>query len=345
MKEVDTLIIGQGIAGSCLAYFLMKRGQRVMVIDDGHRSSATKIAAGMMDYISGQRFTLSWQSKTLIPFAKMFYQSLETLLNTSFFMEAPSFRYFSTENEQLNWRQKFTQAAFKHYYGPLFKTSPVDGVICDHHGVVIKDTSVLKTAPFLLSFRDYLYKQDSLIEDSFHFNVCEVTSSVIKWNDLSAKRLIFSTGHHVASLPWTRAYPFKMAKGETLTLTSPTLPAHIFNKGKWLVPLGDTRFRFGASYEWADLIPAPTKQGYHFLNNFLATWLLHDYSIEALHSGVRCTVSDLRPLCGFFTPNIGIFSGMGSKGVMLAPYYAERFSEMICDGAPLNKEVSIERFR
>ena len=47
--QIDTLILGQGLAGSLLAWHLIGGGQKVRVIDDAHRSSASKVAAGLIN--------------------------------------------------------------------------------------------------------------------------------------------------------------------------------------------------------------------------------------------------------------------------------------------------------
>jgi hypothetical protein len=39
-----------------------------------------------------------------------------------------------------------------------------------------------------------------------------------------------------------------------------------------------------------------------------------------------------------------IFNGLGSKGVMLAPHFAEELVEHITKGLQLNEEVSVSRF-
>ena len=96
---MTTLIVGQGLAGSILAIYLIKAGEKVLVIDNGHQESASRVAAGLMDYISGQRLTKSWNSDILIPFAKQFYQDLEHELNDRFFYERPCLRYFSSEDQ------------------------------------------------------------------------------------------------------------------------------------------------------------------------------------------------------------------------------------------------------
>ncbi|MFT5168556.1 MAG: glycine oxidase, partial [Saprospiraceae bacterium] len=59
-KEVDYLIIGQGLAGSLLAYQLLERGKTVQIIDNHHNGASSSIAAGIINPITGRRFAKSW---------------------------------------------------------------------------------------------------------------------------------------------------------------------------------------------------------------------------------------------------------------------------------------------
>ena len=63
-------------------------------------------------------------------------------------------------------------------------------------------------------------------------------------------------------------------------------------------------------------------------------------------AGVRPTVSDRRPLLGTHPSqkNAHIFNGLGTKGVMIAPYYSAHLINHLIDGVELEKEVDIGRF-
>jgi len=343
MKTVDYIIVGQGIAGSCLAYFLLQQNQSVLVVDDGHKTAATSIAAGLMDYISGKRFAVSWQAQTLIPFAQAFYKQLETEWNASFYIEQPSTRFFSNPTEEHYWQKKITQDYYKPFYDKPFTVSPIKE-LTGKNGVTIKGTSAIKPPIFLARMRQFLREQDALMETSFDVNQCQIEPT-IDWQGIRAKKLIFASGHHITKLPWTQQLPYRISKGETLSITCKNLQSIIANKGKWLVPMGTNKFKFGATYEWDDLAPKPTALGYNELTTFLKEWLTCDYQVDAVNGGVRCAVTDLRPLCGNLTHNIGVFSGMGSKGIMMAPYYAHQMAHFLCNGTELDTEVSMERFK
>jgi uncharacterized protein YqgC (DUF456 family) len=42
--------------------------------------------------------------------------------------------------------------------------------------------------------------------------------------------------------------------------------------------------------------------------------------------------------------NVGIFNGLGTKGVMLAPFFANQFAEHLVNNQELNEEVDIIRY-
>jgi glycine/D-amino acid oxidase-like deaminating enzyme len=55
VREVDYLIVGQGLAGSVVACLLQMAGRRVLVIDNALRTAASLSAAGIVSPITGKR--------------------------------------------------------------------------------------------------------------------------------------------------------------------------------------------------------------------------------------------------------------------------------------------------
>ena len=53
--EVDYLIVGQGICGTMLSWYLLKEGKTFLVIDDNNENSSSKIAAGIINPVTGRR--------------------------------------------------------------------------------------------------------------------------------------------------------------------------------------------------------------------------------------------------------------------------------------------------
>jgi len=65
---VDYLIIGQGICGTWLSYYLLKKGKKVLVIDEYNNSSASNVASGLINPVTGRRVVTTWMADELLPF-------------------------------------------------------------------------------------------------------------------------------------------------------------------------------------------------------------------------------------------------------------------------------------
>jgi len=66
-KIIDYIIVGQGLAGSLLAYELMQEGKLVCIVDEHHLGAASAVAAGIINPITGRRFAKSWRIDELLP--------------------------------------------------------------------------------------------------------------------------------------------------------------------------------------------------------------------------------------------------------------------------------------
>jgi glycine/D-amino acid oxidase-like deaminating enzyme len=120
----------------------------------------------------------------------------------------------------------------------------------------------------------------------------------------------------------------------------------IVNFGQFLLPYGDEKFRLGATYDWNEVPDVPTEEAREFLLFELKARLNNDIIVESHKTGYRPTTRDRRPIIGFSKGNelLGVFGGLGSKGVLLAPYFAKLFTAVLTEGVPVPKEVNAARF-
>ena len=52
----DFAVVGQGISGTLISYFLAKAGKNVLVMDNNYIGSSSKVAAGIVNPITGKKF-------------------------------------------------------------------------------------------------------------------------------------------------------------------------------------------------------------------------------------------------------------------------------------------------
>src|SRR5438477_5336020 len=113
--KVDCLIVGQGIAGTMLAWFLQKQGKSFFIIDEYNPSSSSQVAAGIIHPITGRRIVKTWMADTLIPFAKNTYKEIEDFFSLTFFQELPVIELVDSVKEYNDWLARSASEEMKGY--------------------------------------------------------------------------------------------------------------------------------------------------------------------------------------------------------------------------------------
>ena len=110
--------------------------------------------------------------------------------------------------------------------------------------------------------------------------------------------------------------------------------------------LGNKRYKVGATYAWDDLSEEPTEAGASELHNKLKQLISCDYNLIKHEAGIRPSSIDRRPIIGAHPQhkNLFIFNGLGTKGVMLAPYFAKNFVNFYLEKESIHEEVNVKRF-
>ncbi len=346
-KTVDYIIIGQGLAGSCLALQLIFRNKAVVVFDQPHFNHSTSVAAGLFNPITGKMLAKSWQADILFPYLYTFYPYAERHLKKKFFYPTPLYRPFSSVEEQNEWMGRSTHASMKGYIENIFMKStygndvhdPVGGVLLKHGGYV--DATV-----FAEAVRSMLIDSDSYREEKLDEAELGIHDAAISYRDIVAKKIIYCGGVSDLNSRYFSWLPIKPLKGETLLIgMEPT--GRIYNRGVYVVPGSrQGEFKVGATYDF-DLTPVVTAAGKAELETKLKELMRLPYSITHQNWGIRPTTPDRRILLGPHPlhPNVVIFNGLGTKGISLAPYFSGQLAEWLSEEGEIGPEVNIRRFK
>lgn len=350
-KQVNYIIVGQGLAGTILVHTLLNRNKTIVIIDTPQLSQASKVAAGLYNPVVFKRLVKSWLAEQLLAGMDEFYPETEKLLNTRFYFKKQIVKPFSEEQEKTLWLKKTGEDIGK-YLSKTIETDFLTNIIHNPLGTAeVINAGNIDTNVFLDHSRNYFKANNLLVEEEFDYNSLTVSEKNVNYKGITADKIIFCEGHKATVNPYFNWLPFKLTKGETLTVKIPLLASQHFdskvlNKGVFILPLGNGTYKVGATYEWEDLSDTPTEKGKDFLISQLQKVLKVPFEIIEHKAGIRPTVSDRRPLIGLHPkyPAIGIFNGLGTKGVMLAPYFARQFTTFLENGNPIHKEATIDRF-
>lgn len=343
------IIAGQGLAGTVLALTLLERGEEVRVIDNGHLSSSSMVAAGLWNPIVFRRINKSWLADEVIAELETFYPAAEPVLNARFYHPMRIFRKHGNALEAELWAEKKPTEEFSPYLAndernpdPAFYKNFEFG-----YGTVNR-AGYVDLPVFLAAARSFFAGKGLLSEEEFSLPESAAAIDGFRFNGIPVSRIIDCRGYKTAESPWFRYLPFGLTKGEVLTVRCKGLNLdEVFNAGFFLQPIGGDLYRMGATFNWSDKDEVTTAEAREELMAKFRKHLNAEVEIIAQKAGVRPTVQDRRPLIGRHpeAEKLYIFNGLGTKGVMLAPLFAKVFCAWLFEGATLPDEVNIDRFQ
>lgn len=348
MKHIDYLIVGQGIAGSLLAWSLLKRNKKVIVIDKKNDSSASFVSAGIIHPVTGRRIVKTWMADELLSFARTTYREIEKQFGESIFHPLKVLELLSAPKEYNDW---MARSAEKEMAGYIENTENAvnytDYLQPFYRSITVNESSWIDTGKLLRIFRNYFYSRDILIDEKFNNDDLHSEQQGVVYKNLSAQKVIFCEGHEAKYNPFWSHLPFFLSKGEVLTIRAEMDLSHILNRKIFILPVANNLFRVGSTYSWDKPDNIPTEAGREFLESQLKQILKIPFEVVEHKAAVRPTVKDRRPFLGLHPAHdsVGIFNGMGTKGCLLAPYFADHLAGYLSGTNELMKEVDVRNIK
>ena len=151
MTDVDFIIVGQGLAGTCLAWELLALGASVRVIDREAAVTSSRIAAGLITPVTGQRLVKTWRFEELRDAAWEFYRRVESDLGCEVLRDTSMVKVFTSVSE----RESFDKRMHDPAYAGLLRemTECPAGVSAPRGGCELLRGGQLDVAEFLAQSR------------------------------------------------------------------------------------------------------------------------------------------------------------------------------------------------
>ena len=347
MREVDCIIVGQGIAGSNLAYELLLRGKKIAVFDDSWHAAACLVAAGVINPITGQRLVKSWRSETAHPYAKKFYRELEGVFGAKFFHDRKILQLCKSPEEHALWNKRKSEPAYAEFIGGGSCEGAFEN-LNDKFGFHFIERSAWVEPPSIMSaYRAFFERRGVLVRGKFDYSALKISPECVCYGDFMADKIIFCDGWAAVKNPYFSWLPYRCAKGEILRLKADVqVPEHIIHRGNWLMECGG-EFRVGSTWDREHLDTVATAAARAELFNAAKSIITKNAEFEVVdHSaGIRPCTATTRPHLGVHPkfPRVFSFNGFGSKGYALSPFFAREFCAYLFDGAALDSDADLAR--
>ena len=352
MKTVDCIIVGQGVAGTLLSFELMQAGLTVQVIDALQRNSASRVASGVINPVTGRRVVETWKIDELLPLAKNAYERISDWLSIErVARQVDVLAIHNSEQMKAAYEKRCREGSA--YIRSVENDRRLEDDFKMAYGSHAVHPALLIDLQTLLSrYRDRLLQAGDLINAVFDWSALRVPEHAeegvfYECGDLQmqAKWVISTEGTGAMQNPYFKDLAFRYNKGEALIIAVKGLSRKYIYKLRYsIVPWGDQDlFWVGSTYAWEFEDDLPTASFKEAVLAFLDEVLRVPYEVAEHIASVRPASVDRRPFAGRHQryPQIGVLNGLGTKGCSLAPYLAAGWKMHLLNGTEFDPEVAL----
>lgn len=343
--KYDYLIIGQGLAGSVLAYHLLKRNKSIAIIDEQKSSASSMVAAGLVNPLTGPKMIKSWKAELLIPYLNSFYKEVEKVTGIHFFRENTIYRPFASVKDLNDLEGRSSLPNYRKFIKSICEDDKHSNYIQDVYGGVELHGAVLNVSLFIKTLRHYFSSRALIINEHFDERALEFSEREINYKGIYSCKIVFCSGYQIRQSKLFGWVPIAPVKGEILHIKIKEDFKTIYNKSCFIIPQSGGFYKAGSTYKRDDFTEDPSETGKNEISKKLDSLLRMKYEIVKHEAGIRPATISRRPIIGFHPKhnNLCIFNGLGTKGVSLAPYFGNQFVKCLEEGNNLDQEVDIKK--
>ena len=346
--KADFIIVGQGLAGTLLAYELFRQNKTIVVFNDPNQLKSSDVAAGIINPVVFRRMTKSWLVDDTFSQMETTYHELEELLHEQLYFPGRMLKILGEGGSDF-WKEKAFANHLENYLEavPVLNLRDQELLNAFSFGCVNK-SGRLDIQRLISTFSGLLAQQNLIRNEKLDYEKLILLADSITHDNIIAQKIIFCEGSATALNPFFKNLKFKHSKGEVLELKIPGLKLNeIVSDEVFVAPIGNDKYKVGATYTWDKLNCDTTDSARKELLDKLRNICSSPFEILSQKAGIRPTMHDRKPVIGLLpdNPQIGIFNGLGSKGVLLGPYFAKQFADFLTGNSTfLHPEVDIKRY-
>jgi len=328
--EIDFIIVGQGLAGTLVAYSLLKKNKNILVIDDEREFTSSRICGGMFTPISGKRMVKSKDTDTLLSYAKKIYREMEQFLDAKLLNEKNIYAVFGSVKEQNDLSLKLDDANFLQHIN--LEPLPQENIKQPFGAFEIIGSGWVNIKLLLEKFKEKLISSNQYLKEKFDYALLKNENNKWSYKNFTARTVIFCEGAKATENTFFADLPFKFCKGDILYIKSEKLKTErIIKKGIGILHSHDDIFKIGSTYEWNDLSETPTESGKNMLLKKLDELIDVPYTVISHVAAIRPSTRTREPIIKQHPEfkNMFLLNGLGTKGVMNGPWTAKKLMEKL----------------
>ncbi|MFM1884059.1 MAG: hypothetical protein RL168_243 [Bacteroidota bacterium] len=318
-------IIGQGFAGTALAWRAHWAGHEVLLFDQGQEKGASWVAAGLVNPLVLKRKRLVQEAYACMEAFKPFYERIAADLGVPVLYPQEIHEVLSDAAAENAWLSLGAERGFEPFTSPLRAND--DPRIEASSFAAVSQSARLRVKDYLIGSRQFFAQNHTLLEEKVE-KICPLDG---RWRiqDLhEVDILLLAEG---VQATWTQHFfgelPFAPTKGEGLKIRWAGPPVNQpLHKNVFLLPDGDGTYQVGSTYAWDGFEEGPTNEAREEILHKLSAWFHQEVEVLDHWTGIRPTMRDRQPVCGWHEhlPGLGYLNGLGSRGALTSPLLSDR---------------------
>lgn len=329
------LVVGLGLAGAWTAWWLRDLGAEVAIVDPGLPSTCSRVAAGLINPITGRRLHTTWKGEEITRMAIDAYADVERRTAAAIVRRRRLRRVFRDADMAAVFAERMSTDEYRWLDVHAIESGMHDEIDYPFGGFEV-DAATIDTNAFLDAVRTHISVRQGVADDAW-----------ISARQADVDAIIWCTGWTASQHPLWSWLPFAPVKGEILDVRVPGLRLdHILSTNIWLIPLGDDRYRLGSTYDWDDLTESPTDAARATLIWQAERLLGRTVIVEGHQAGIRPASHRRRPYVGRHPLDARqvLCNGLGTKGSLLGPWTALQLARHLMYAEPLDPEIDLQQW-
>ena len=330
VKKYDYIIIGQGIAGSTLAWNLYFKNKTFLILDSENNNSASKAALGIYNPITGRRKALTWNLHKVFKGLEKFYTRVEKNIGIKILFKKDIHRPFKNNTDWNDWNIRLSNQNFQKIVKSI-----------DDKKVITKMSGYVNVKKYLTQTRKYFKSKNRYYKYKLNDKNIVIKNNEIRLNGYYAKHIVMCMGIDQKKINFFNKLDIKEVSGNSVLTELDYSLNYIINKKISIINTSKNKFYIGSTYH-----NGSEDIGYIKMLDEARNILNKHLIFKKSFFGIRSASKDRRPIIGRHSriKNLYIINGLGSKGISQAPYCSDKLFNYIENNKEIDKEINIKRF-
>src|SRR5688572_11458840 len=190
--EIKVLIVGQGYAGSLLAWSLISEGAGVTVVDSSPEFSSSRVAAGIIIPVTGRRLAKTYRADELIPFARNTYSQIESATKRKLYIEKQALQVFTSVSNRNDWYTRSAEHDMEGYCDQILSRESISPFIVNEFGgILLNNCGYVDSLTLIDAIKAHIESTGKFINAQFNFSELKTGNGEIRWRKNSYSHVVF----------------------------------------------------------------------------------------------------------------------------------------------------------